>query len=492
MATIKDITTMCKSGQIQEAYEVALTDWNNDPDNIWTQREVGWALYYQIKNDVENSAIDELYGHLEKLSELSLLDMAQDKLIFENVLWKLCDYLKAVPADNHTPISNIFARIQSWHYGQSRVYSYFIQICLKFEGWDQMASFIEWWDLDNLQAEDYQPFRMESGKTVMALAERVFIAYSKAILKLKDQERIGTFIPKLEYFAETYQDMIYLGYFCGKLLIAQGACEEDALSRLIPFVRKKINEFWAWQVLSEIFRNDVQKRLACLLRAVNCRTQESFLGKIRIALAELYISQNDFGRAKYHIDKVSACYLKQGWRIPNQIQTWINQSWLESTAADSSCGMDYKTITDEILYHEAKDGVAIVTYVDRQSRRASLIYGMKQKQMVKYDRWKTFPSEGMLLSIRFVEENDGVKIIDAQPYTGLPYVPFLKKVSGTVYKRVENQFAFINTGSEKYFITPNIVSKYNLTGGESINAVVVYDFNKKKNEWNWTCISINK
>jgi hypothetical protein len=98
----------------------------------------------------------------------------------------------------------------------------------------------------------------------------------------------------------------------------------------------------------------------------------------------------------------------------------------------------------------------------------------------------------MLLSIRFVEENDGVKIIDAQPYTGLPYVPFMKKVSGTVDKRVENQFAFINTGSEKYFITPNIVSKYNLTGGESINAVVVYDFNKKKNEWNWTCISINK
>ena len=131
MATIKDITTMCKSGQIQDAYEVALTDWNNDPDNIWTQREVGWALYYQIKNDVENSAIDELYGHLEKLSELSLLDMVQDKLIFENVLWKLCDYLKAVPADNHTPISNIFSRIQIWHYGQSRVYSYFIQICLK-------------------------------------------------------------------------------------------------------------------------------------------------------------------------------------------------------------------------------------------------------------------------------------------------------------------------------------------------------------------------
>jgi hypothetical protein len=154
--------------------------------------------------------------------------------------------------------------------------------------------------------------------------------------------------------------------------------------------------------------------------------------------------------------------------------------------------MDYQAITAEIIYNEAKEGFAIVTYVDKQSKRVSLIYGIKQKQTVKYDRWKTALSEGMILSIRFIEENDGIKIIDAQSYTEQIDVPFMKKVSGTVDKRAENQFAFIKTGVEKYFITPNTVSKYNLTGGESINAVVVYDFNKKKNEWNWTCVSIYK
>ena len=54
MATIKDITAKCKAGEIAEAYEIALLDWNAEPDNAWTQREVGWALYYFIKADVEN------------------------------------------------------------------------------------------------------------------------------------------------------------------------------------------------------------------------------------------------------------------------------------------------------------------------------------------------------------------------------------------------------------------------------------------------------
>ena len=46
MANIKDITTMCKAGQVQEAYELAKTDLAARPADIWAQRAVGWVLYY--------------------------------------------------------------------------------------------------------------------------------------------------------------------------------------------------------------------------------------------------------------------------------------------------------------------------------------------------------------------------------------------------------------------------------------------------------------
>ena len=492
MATIKDITTLCKSGKIQEGYETALADWNNDPDNVWTQREVGWALYYLIKEDVEKGNCDAICEHLGKLTELTQLDMSNDSLIFDNVLWKLSEFVKTVPADNPIPVSKLFSIVQNWRFAPSRPYSYFMQNCLKFDAWDQMTAFIEWWNLDSLLADDFQQFKMENGKTVMALAERVLITYSKALLKLKDQEKIGQFIPKLEAFAETYPEMLYLGYFCGKLLIAQGASQDETLKKLIPFVGKKVNEFWAWQVMSEIYRDDIEKRMACLLRAVHCKTQESFLGKIRIALAELYIIKNDYARAKHHIDKVSSCYLEQGWKIPSQIRIWAGQDWIHTTKSDHTDPMDYRTLTDDILYSDAKNCTAIVTYVDVQTKRMTIIYGLKKKLTVKYAYLHIRPTEGMFLNIKYVSERDNIRVVMATPYSGSMDVPYLKEIYGMIDKKQENPFAFIKGATDKYFVTPNIVSKYNLHGGESVNAIVAYDFNKKKSEWNWICISINK
>ena len=60
MPTVRDITTMCKAGQVQEAYELALANMAENPSDAWAQRGVGWALYYLIRKDAEN-------GHYEQL-----------------------------------------------------------------------------------------------------------------------------------------------------------------------------------------------------------------------------------------------------------------------------------------------------------------------------------------------------------------------------------------------------------------------------------------
>ena len=44
MATVKEITTMCKAGQVQEAYELAKADLELYPTNPWVHREMAWAL----------------------------------------------------------------------------------------------------------------------------------------------------------------------------------------------------------------------------------------------------------------------------------------------------------------------------------------------------------------------------------------------------------------------------------------------------------------
>ena len=55
MATVKEITTMCKAGQVQEAYEQAKADMELAPSDPWPQREVGWALNYLMKEDADGT-----------------------------------------------------------------------------------------------------------------------------------------------------------------------------------------------------------------------------------------------------------------------------------------------------------------------------------------------------------------------------------------------------------------------------------------------------
>lgn len=130
-----------------------------------------------------------------------------------------------------------------------------------------------------LRQEDYVPFINAKGQKCMTLAERVYIAYSKTLLKKNDLGKIEEFLPKLGELIEAHPEMLYSGYFCGKLLLALGSNDDEALKVVMPFAQKKSTEFWVWQLLSDVFKDDSEKQLACLLRAVHCKTQESFFGE---------------------------------------------------------------------------------------------------------------------------------------------------------------------------------------------------------------------
>ena len=307
MATVKDITTMCKAGKLAEAYELAKADLAMPPENVWVQREVAWALYYLLKDDSEKKRSQAFYEHLKELMELDLLTIESDSMIFDKVLWKLADFLKNIPDENTGEVDRLFPLFSKLHYNPSNGYSYLLKSVLGFATWPRLVEFFEWWNIDNLLAEDYQQFQMENGRKIMSLAEQAYIAYSKALLKLNDKDKIRAFLPKMEQLMDDYPEMMYPGYFCGKLMLAMGAERDDALEIVLPFVRKKRSEFWVWQLLCDLYKGEPDIQLACLLRSVHCRTQEVFLGKVRMKLVSLYISRGDYPRAKYHLDQVTRC-----------------------------------------------------------------------------------------------------------------------------------------------------------------------------------------
>lgn len=494
MATIKDITTMCKAGQIEEAYTLVKSDFEAMPTDLWVQRAMGWVLYYLLKQDTKAGDYTKLVDHLEEYKSLDQLTVQNDSMIFDNVLFKIAEFIKnhvfPTDIDANAKLSTIFAWLKGYEFNPSKGYSFLLQSHLKFEAWGELADFFEWWNFDKLRQEDYTPYIMQNGKKMMTLAERVFIANSKALLKIKDLGRIEEFLPKLDKLMNDHPEMMYPGYYYGKLLLSLGSDSDEALKVIVPFARKKSTEFWVWQLLSDVYTNDATKQLACLLRAVHCRTQESLLGKVRIKLADLYIRHNKLDLAKHQIDCVTRCYASAGRKLPYEIEFWINQSWINTVTSNSTDPIDYMSITNDILCNGTEEAIAVVSYFDSNSRKSTLIYG-HEKRTIQKMRIKV--GAGAVVKINYIQDSTGQMKVLNTTKIGLPNnLSYAMVVEGTIDKREDKDFAFLKSGSTRCFVSPNTVKKYGVSNGENVKGLIVYDYDKKKESWNWVCISIKK
>ena len=481
---------MCKAGNVLEAYEIAKTDFSTSPQNVWSQREMGWALYYMLKKDIENRDNIAFYNHIEEVTNLNMLTISTDSLFFDTLLWILAEFVKSIPMSNLQELDKLFSLFNKYTFNPSKGYSYLLKSCLGFETWKHLIDFLEWWNLNNLLPEDYQQIELENGPKIMSLAERAYIAYSKALLRLNDKEKIRHFLPKIEKLMDERPNMLYPGYYCGKLMLAAETSRENALNAVMPFIRKKQSEFWIWQLLSDIYKEDAEICLACLLRAVHCKTQEKFLGKVRMKIASIYLSRTDYSRAKYHIEQIMQCYMREGWHLPYEVQNWTRESCILNAAVNKSDGVDYKRITDDILLKGANKNIAIVTSIDAVNKRVVIIYGEKKRAVVKIKEMNI--KEGTLLNIYWIPaQNEGVKIVKAELIKDkIVNCPYIKPISGSVLKSTNKSFAFVKGQNIDCYIHPKKVEKYNLKGGETVTVLAVYNYNKGKEEWSWTCMSV--
>ncbi|MBO5699443.1 MAG: hypothetical protein J6R79_05520 [Bacteroidaceae bacterium] len=491
MPTSQELKTMCLAGQHEEALTLALADLDAAPDNIWEQRKVGWVLYYMLSNDAEHQNATAFTTHLQILKELNALNGQNEQMLFENIFWKIGALLKNIPAEHHHAAKQIFDVLSGYSFNSSKAYSYMLKEYMKFEQWPGLVDFFAWWDLAKLSAEDAQPFKMNNGKTTISLAERTYIAYAKAFLRAADVEKITTFLPSIEQYAEQHPEMLYTSYYCGKLMLASGTDLAVTMANLLPFVLRKKGEFWVWQLLAEVYHADAEMQLACLTRAVQCRTQEGFLVKIRLKLAQIYTNRKEYGRAKYQLEKLHATYQKEGWRVPFEVQGLLRMDWMATAATDESHALDYVNLTNRILYQGAQSSVAVVVNVNQERRIFKVVYGERKQTNLRFSEANTRVNEGMLLTLYWKPRTNGdVEILGCEHANQRPTspLPYFKRLEGKVRINDGQTFGFLKQGNIHCYIGRNLIK--NITNGQTLAVWAVLSLNTKKQEWCWSATAL--
>ena len=499
--SFKEVKELRKEGKLQEALAMANADLEHQPDNIWNKRSMGWVIYDFAKEASSKNDFDALKQNIEKLISLNLPE--DEKMLYSNFVWPIAKYLFHIGSKedyNRQEVTTLFNLCQSIPFEKpSDNYSILLKSFLKFSHtWSSFKEFVHWWDLKNLRPEDYLKETLPNGKTVMALAEQLYIAYARKLLegeganpfdlnKVVNKKQVIAFLEKLDILIEKHPEYQYPAYFKAKLLLTLGS-NEDVLSAFLPFAKKKKNEFWVWELMAEIFHSDPKKAIACYSKALCCKVSPEFLVKTRQHFAKILIDQKLFSEAKTEIEKAIKIRVEQGWKLPIEITNWQNEKWYPEAKDLGHNDAFYKSHISEaevLLFHDVRPEVGIIEFVNKDKKVLNFLVSKEIHGFFKYEGLIKNPLIGDAIELRLEkrigDEGAYYFVFSASRTLETPSSEIKKAFEGTIRKKDENDFAFV----DDIFIEPSIVKGLGLTHGSFAKGFAILSYNRKKATWSW-------
>lgn len=500
----KEIKELRKAGKLEEALEMAKTELLADPENIWPKRNISWVYCEYLKVNATTEHFDSFLSYLNEIKNLQLPE--DEKMLFDNVSWqigKLCFALSKQEVLDFNKMNLLFHTFKDFHFTKpSESYSFLFKAFHKgLKESDNYTEFTDWWDFKNFMPEDYQKERMPNGKEMMSLVEQAYIAYAKHLLpkqsyfapEVLDKEKTLAFMPSLDKIIEEHPEYQYPPYFKAKLLLALGD-KENMLSALLPFAKRKRNDFWVWEVLSEAFSDDEEKVLACYCRALSCNGLEEMLVKLRQKMAAIFVHRKLYNEAKTEITFLVKTRTENKWKIPNEVANWQGQEWYKNAIVKRSnvnFYKDYFEIADVLLFGDEKEEMVFVDFVNKDRKIVNFIAADDKVGFFKYERFLNSVEVGDVLKVRFQNENkEGLyKVYTAAKHNDDKFKEhFFKNVKGRINIPERKDFGFVDGA----FVSQDIIKKMNLENGLTVSGQAIKSYNRVKNQWSWKALYVKK
>lgn len=493
----KEIKELRHSGKLEEALALAKSELQAEPENIWAKRNISWVYYEYLKL---NGSPDNLDVFISWISEINSLQLASDeKMLFDQLGWQIgkmaFSLLKIIPFDNQKSV-RLFESVQSMNFHKpSEGYSFLFKALHKsLKDTDKYTLFAEWWNFQNFLPEDFQKEKMPNGKEVMAIAEQAYIAYARHLLPKQnqngetifDREKAASFLPILSAIIEGYPQFQYPAYFYAKLLLALGE-RDNMLSALLPFAKKKRNDFWVWEILAEAFSDNAENAFACYCKALTCQSPEEMLVSLRQKMASIFIEKKLYNEAKTEVELLVNARQTRGFKIPEAIVKWQSQDWY-ATAVPQKTNLEfyrqYAFAAEALLFYDTPEETVIVEFVNSEKTMLNFIASESKFGFFKYDRFFRNVRAGEILKVRF---QGGSKEGMYQLYTAVKANDeafrneFLKEVQGELKILSGKPFGFLGD----VFVHPSVISKLQLINGMNLQGWAIRSYNKEKKLWGW-------
>jgi tetratricopeptide (TPR) repeat protein len=498
----QEIKELRKQGQLDEAMKMALDEYNaiedkDSNDAMWARRNLSWVYYDYIKKASGEGNVKQFKEWFDQLLELNnppeekmlwnslcypffMLMSAKSKVLGAMQTDELCDEMFSLAKQLHPDVPG-------------KEYSILFKAFHKFrDNWNGYRAFCDWWNFDNFQPNDFECEDMSNGhKAGTSLVESAYIGYAKVLLENHDIEAIKTFIQRIDALIESHPQMMWTEYYKGKMLLAVGDDGEETIRLIKDVVKKKVSEFWAWELMAEVVDGD--KQLACLMRAARSKTKDKFLVGVRQDLAEKLIERGDYFSAKKLINIVVKTREENGYSIPREIQDWQSKPWYNEEH-EPQPPIDYMKITDDLLLGDMPEHLAVVVNVNHEKPIATVAYGFQKNGFFGYGRFLKKVKVGDVLKVRFKENGDAkLNMMSVAPSDDVPDDSFYKTgVEGKVTQNRAGTAHFLKTETMGFiFIPPKMFEQSQLAVNDNASITAVLSYNRRLEKWDWTCLKVD-
>lgn len=514
--SFKEIKQLRQSGDLVQALELANAALSEDPQNVWNIRAKAWVHYDYLKMACTEVKVDQFRKQLKTISELDLQE--DESILFDSCAWQIGKMLYALAKQQPLDIAavnDLFSDICDMRFSRpSEAYSFMLKaVCKVGSNSAMFRSVVDWWGLDFLRPADFRKEEF-NGRKIMSLAEKVYSTYAKHELGqglhvLWSTERSPEnahsngqeFIERLSQIIEEHPNLTFLPYFHAKLLLQHGT-SDTALDTLIPFAQKKAQEYWVWQLLAEIVGDDEEKQLSCYCKALSLKTKAEYLVKIQQKLIAILVRRALYAEAKTELVQLIKTRTEQGWRIPDDVQAWLDSQWyLEAPEYESNSKLYQRlgATAEQLIYSSTPEETVIVSHVNKEKKILNFIVNKNREGHFNFKSIGFKPKVGDAINVRLTQvgNNGFYRILTAK------HVPLdahfkhdaIQHYEGKVMKPDGKEFAFVqmqapddHSNKLSVFVPPHFTAKVN--DGDRAKGTAILSYNKSKKNWGWKAISL--
>lgn len=503
MMTVKDITELRKSGELDRAYEEARALYESDPEDRYARIALAHCVKALMERAASEGDVESLADRLEEYGALHLEDIEEEEMN-NRAVWAVRAFMIGMKEnERYDPeaVDRLADAVKKIAFmAPHRYYSILLDSFLRAKDadgapWPGLADFVKWWGIGNLTPEDYTRARLNNGMTVASLAERLFTAYSKSLIACLEEGRCADdaedFVTILDTHLTEHPEFQNTLYQKIQLLKALGRTEEAAAVAR-DFVRGRQNDFWAWSTLGDL-SDDEDLRLSCYCRALRCKANPAFLGKVRYKLAVMMYHCGCLPEAKREFMNILDLYGAKGWHIPANLTAITSQKWFAETQEAESNVLFYMAHlgpAEDFLFGDKPEVAILITGVNQQKNTCSFITEDRRRGFFMTKNMRERFAECQIYRVRFAAE-PGEKsaarlatcqrVTDITPYDGI----FFKRVTGRLNRRPGQAFAFV----DDIFIDGKLLAP-GMDGGVDVSLTAVLYYHMKKEVFGWRAVSV--